>query len=90
MGYGDAADYCRFKVDKKGKLKLTFDSATASEISTKELQLSVLDSKGKSVAMMTSKNSWTSKLNLSVGTYYLGAICANANKFDSKFKIKLG
>ena len=89
VGYGDAKDFCKFNKTTGGKLKLTFDKATASEISKKELQLSVLDSKGKAVAMMTSKNSWTSKLDLGAGTYYIGAICANTSKVDSNFKIKL-
>ena len=90
VGYGDAKDFCKFNKDSKGKLKLTFDSATASEISKKELQISVLDSKGKSVAMKASKNFWESTASLGAGTYYIGAICANTSKFDSKFKIKLG
>ncbi|MBQ7177256.1 MAG: hypothetical protein IJS08_07560, partial [Victivallales bacterium] len=90
VGFGDAVDYHQFQIADAGKLTLTFDEETEAALNAKQIKLSCLDAKGKSVALAAFKNGKieTSKA-LNEGTYYLGVTCANVQKYDTSYSVSL-
>ena len=91
VGFGDAADFYAFEVDEAGKLSLTFDEDTEAALKAKQIKLSCLDAKGKTVALGALKNgSVDSSKALGAGMYYLGVACANTQKYDTNYNVSLG
>ena len=91
VGFSDAADFIKFQADSEGQINLDLDKATAKALSSKEIKLSCLDAKGRSV-VLTSLDSDTlvSKKAVLAGEYYLGVTCANVKKFDTSYSITTG
>ncbi|MBO4513096.1 MAG: hypothetical protein J5746_10030, partial [Victivallales bacterium] len=91
VGFGDASDFYAFQVDESGKLSLIFDEDTEAAVKAKQLKLSCLDAKGKTVSLAAFKNGSvdTSKA-LASGTYYLGVTCANVQKYDTSYSVNIG
>ena len=90
VGYGDAADFIKFELEGSGKIELTLDDDTANALASKQIKLTCLDSKGKSVAIAVDKNdpcTLSSKKEVGTGTYYLGVSCANVKKYDTTYSI---
>ncbi|MBO4512396.1 MAG: AIDA repeat-containing protein, partial [Victivallales bacterium] len=91
VGFGDTIDFHQFQVGASGKLNLTFDEETAAAVNAKQVKLSCLDASGKTVSLAAFKNGCVdSSKALVAGTYYLGVTCANAQKYDTSYSVKLG
>ena len=91
VGFGDAADFIKFQVAGDGQIKLDLDKDTAKALASKEIKLSCLDAKGKSVALASlDSDTLVSKKTVAAGQYYLGVTCANVKKFNSNYNITVG
>ena len=93
VGYSDASDYEKLQLDESGKVTLKLDAATAQAIDNKELKITVLDEKGKAVAMTwnTVNDTFTSDLKLADDAIcYVGVSTTSASKFETEYKITAG
>ncbi len=89
VGYGDSADYFKFEANDSGKIYLDCSEETLAALKAKEIKISCLNSKGKSVSMTLSEDLYISKKNISAGTYYLGVQCTNVKKYATEYDINI-
>ena len=91
VGFGDTADYFKLALPEAGTLKLSPDATTANALRLKQLKLTLLDAKGKSVSLANpaADNSISSKKPVAAGEYYLGVVCANPKLYDTSYAITL-
>lgn len=88
VGFGDAADFFKINVAENGKVSFDCsDNNTLSAINDKELKITCLNSKGKSVALIFENDSFVSAKELAAGTYYIGIQCANVKKYNTEYNI---
>jgi len=91
VGYGDAKDFIRFQLNGDGQIQLDLNSVTADAWSAKQIKLTCLDAKGKSVALSAlDSDTLVSKKAVAAGEYYLGVTCANVKKFDTSYSVTTG
>ena len=89
VGFSDAADFIKFQANN-GQIKLDLDKDTAKALSSKEIKLSCLDAKGRSVALTSLDSDTLVSKAVLAGEYYLGVTCANVKKFDTSYSITTG
>jgi hypothetical protein len=91
VGFGNARDFIRFQLDGDGYIELDLDSVTADAYNAKQIKLTCLDAKGKSVALSAlDDDTLVSKKAVATGEYYLGVTCANVKKFDTSYSVTTG
>ncbi len=91
VGFGDATDFYKLQIEEAGQLCLTFDEATEVALAGKEIKLSCLDGKRKSVSLASfNGESVNSKKTLAAGEYYIGVTCANVKKYNATYNVSVG
>ena len=97
VGYGDATDFFKIELTENGKLRFSaaedpqtfYDTETLDALYNKEIKISCVNEKGKTVALQYDGFDYTSKKELSAGTYYVCVKSANAKKYWTEYNIAI-
>lgn len=97
VGYGDTKDFFKIELTENGKLRFSaaedpqtfYDTETLDALYNKEIKISCVNEKGKTVALQYDGFDYTSKKELSAGTYYVCVKSANAKKYWTEYNIAI-
>ena len=92
VGLKDAADFIKIQIQKKGCLSLELDRNPRNKYQNGQLQISLLNSSGKEIALFDEADDFLTTANdLAKGsTCYLGVSCTDAKKLYTDYSIKTG
>lgn len=97
VGFGDTKDFFKLELNENGKLRFSaaeneetfYDIETLNALSDKDIKITCLTEKGKSVALIYDDFDYTSKQELAAGTYYIGIQSTNAKKNWTEYNISI-
>lgn len=90
VGFGDPADYIRFRQAQDGLIQLKLDGATAEAYAAKRVKITCLDASGKSVSFVSDGDTLTAKKETLKGDCCLGVLCSNVKKFNTSYGVTTG